>query len=105
MTATIERDSIKTDNELWGNGFLDESQPGSTWIVLVKSNTGKTSYVAHVYTNRQAAEDYIHAKCEDKDWPLHRYAIQVWQAEDAYEPDEDEAPEDAYDDTYEKEQS
>lgn len=85
MVAQATRERIQTDNEQYGSGFLDEE--GGVWVVVTKSKTGLSGNVAHLFTNRQAAEDYIHEKCEEKGWPLHRYALQVWSISETW-PDE-----------------
>lgn len=89
VSMVLTRERIKTDNELYGSGILDESAPG-LWAVLRKSNTGKTTTIAHIFTNRDAAEAYIHDKCEEHGIPTTRYALQVWQASETW-PDEDES--------------
>jgi hypothetical protein len=90
--VTVTRDRILTENEKHGSGFLDEDAPGGVWVVTSKSNTGISGHVAHLFSNRDAAEAYIHDKCEEKGWPLHRYGLAVWAVSETW-PDEDEGSE------------
>lgn len=53
------------------------------------SQTGITGHVSHLFSNRDAAEAYIHERCEEKGWPLHRYSIQVWSVSETWPDDEE----------------
>lgn len=88
MVAEVARERIQTDNEKYGSGLLVEDAPGGVWLVSAKSQTGKSQHVSHLFSNRQAAEDYIHDRCNEKGWPLHRYALQVWHVSETWPDDE-----------------
>jgi hypothetical protein len=89
--TTPVRERILTDNEKYGNGLLDEDAPGAAWIVLGNGFTG--GYVAHVFSNRQACEDYIYDKCDSEDYRRagitpDQFSIQVWAISETW-PDEE----------------
>jgi hypothetical protein len=81
MGVAAERPRILTENEKYGDSFLNESA-GGVWIVL-DNGFARTS-VAFVATNRQAAEDAIYGKCERNTRAPEDFSIQVWSPESAY---------------------
>lgn len=81
MNATIERPPIKTDNELYGNGYLDEGAPG-IWLVL------RDDVICHLFSNRLAAEAYIYDRAEEHEVPPDTYRIQVWAVSETWPEEE-----------------
>ena len=86
-TATRER--IETENEKYGIGFLDDNADGA-WVV--QARTYDAWCLAAIFTNREAAESYIHEHvAEYPERTLDDYRLEVWAAHDTYPwPDDEE---------------
>lgn len=88
MTVATDRPHIETDNEKYGSGFLDEASPG-VWMVLHRDHP------MHLFTNRQAAEDYIYGYVESEaanrdGRTLDDFTMQVWAVSDRWPDDEED---------------